>query len=442
MLTLLMSIMWMMGMFMCYSSMEVILSMFLLEVFLFCQMDWSFSITNIGSFVGVDLMGFLLIQLSLFIVILMYMASMSLSIFNEGMFSFYSLLMAFLLVFCFSVYNLIGFYLFFESVLFPIVMLIVGWGNQPERLQAGLYMLFYTLGGSLPLLLFLLSNGNEFSISIFYAGWQSCKMGTLMFCMGILAFLVKMPMFMVHVWLPKAHVEAPVAGSMILAGVLLKLGIYGLLRVKIFFIDEMKNYGFVFMSIILMGGIFVSLICLCQVDVKALIAYSSVCHMGLSLGGVISMSSWGLTGNMLMMLGHGLCSSGLFCLANIYYERLYSRSLILLKGMGIFFPFLSVMWFLFSITNMAAPPSMNLGGEILLMGSMIKWSFLCLIPLGLMCFLSAAYSLYLYSYLNHGKGWVMYSVNMISFREMLLMVYHFIPLILWVFKMEFFMSWF
>nr|YP_009000459.1 NADH dehydrogenase subunit 4 [Ornithodoros rostratus]AHF21673.1 NADH dehydrogenase subunit 4 [Ornithodoros rostratus] len=440
MLMLLFGLLWILGMYMYYSYVEIIMLLFFFSLLFFLQMDWSMVILDIGSFLGVDNMSFLLIQLSVWVSILMYLASMNVKVYCEKMFSFYILLMAALLTLCFFIMNLMGFYLFFESVLFPIVMLIVGWGSQPERLQAGLYMLFYTLFGSLPLLVFFLLKMD--SLSIYFLVWDTNSGSLVLFFMGLMAFLVKMPMFLVHMWLPKAHVEAPVAGSMVLAGVLLKLGIYGMLRVKIFLIKEILLYGHYFMSITLIGGVVISLICLCQVDLKALIAYSSVCHMGMALGGILCLNGWGLGGNLLMMLGHGLCSSGLFCLANMFYERFFTRSMILLKGMGIFFPFLALWWFLFCIVNMAAPPSMNLGGEIFLLGSILKWSFLSFIPLGLMSFLSAAYSLYMFSYLNHGKGWVAYGVYLVNIREMLLMLFHFIPLVFWVFKMEFFLMWF
>nr|UYB78465.1 NADH dehydrogenase subunit 4 [Alectorobius mimon] len=418
-----------------FSFVEMIVFLYVFSLLYFLQMDWGV-LMMIGYFTGMDLVSFLLVELSLWVGVLMLLASMGMSIFYENMFKFYIMVMTFLLSFCFLVMNLLGFYLLFESVLIPIIMMIVGWGGQPERLQAGIYMLFYTLVGSLPLLIFLL--GISGSISIFYMGWLDFNLSMYMFFLGILGFLVKMPMYIVHLWLPKAHVEAPVAGSMILAGVLLKLGIYGLFRVKVLIEVSMIKFSSWIMSIILLGGVYVGLICLCQVDVKALIAYSSVCHMGLALGGIFSMSLWGYLGSVLIMLGHGLCSSGLFCLANMFYERVFTRSMILLKGLGIFFPYVSFWWFLFIGVNMAAPPSMNLGGEILLIGSLVKWSFLVIVPLGVAMFLSAGYSLYMYSFLNHGKGWVIYSVSSISLREIYLMFLHFFPLVFWVLKMEFF----
>nr|UYB78738.1 NADH dehydrogenase subunit 4 [Ornithodoros turicata] len=440
MLILVMVLIMMMCMYLYFSFVEFMFVLFFCCLFTFFLVDWSGIYLFVGELFGMDMLGFFLIELSLWIGMLMFLASMSLKVNFDKMFNFYIILMVLLLIFCFLLQNLIGFYLFFESVLFPIVMLIMGWGYQPERLQAGIYMLFYTLFGSLPLFLFFLFNSE--SLSIFYIYWMNYSLSMVMVLMGVLGFLVKMPMFFVHVWLPKAHVEAPVAGSMILAGVLLKLGIYGLLRIKFFLINNFNSFSFLIMSVVLIGGLMISLICLCQVDVKALIAYSSVCHMGMVLGGLMSMTGWGLIGSLAMMIGHGLCSSGLFCLANMYYERFYTRSMILLKGLGSVFPFLGLWWFLFSIINMAAPPSMNLGGELLLMGGIMKWSLMVMVPLGLMSFFSAGYSLYMFSYLNHGKGWVVYGVFMISIREMYLLFLHLIPLLLWILKMEMFMIWF
>nr|NP_945209.1 NADH dehydrogenase subunit 4 [Alectorobius capensis]BAD03978.1 NADH dehydrogenase 4 [Alectorobius capensis] len=435
MLMLLLSMLWMSVFSFMFSFVDTIFMLYLLSMFFFLQMNWAM-VYDVGMFLGMDLMSFLLVELSLWIGILMLISSMSLMIFYENTYKFYMISMVFLLLFCFMVMNLLGFYLLFESVLIPIVMMIMGWGNQPERLQAGIYMLFYTLGGSLPLLIFLLMF-NE-SLSIFFFPWLNYEISWIFFFMSVLGFLVKMPMFLVHFWLPKAHVEAPVAGSMILAGVLLKLGIYGLFRVKHLIFKKMLEFSHWIMSIALIGGVFIGMVCLCQVDIKALIAYSSVCHMGVALGGIFSMMLWGYMGNMLVMLGHGLCSSGLFCLANMFYERFFTRSMLLLSGLGCFFPYLSFWWFLFSSVNMAAPPSMNLGGEIMLIGSLIKWSVLVIIPLMILMFLGASYTMYMYSYLNHGKGWVVYSVKLMNVREMFLMLMHLYPLVLWVLKMELF----
>nr|YP_010535579.1 NADH dehydrogenase subunit 4 [Otobius lagophilus]UYB78387.1 NADH dehydrogenase subunit 4 [Otobius lagophilus]UYB78400.1 NADH dehydrogenase subunit 4 [Otobius lagophilus]UYL27140.1 NADH dehydrogenase subunit 4 [Otobius lagophilus] len=440
MLMLLFFVLVMMGVFFYMSILEFMVYLLVVVFLGVVIVDWEgLWINYVSSMFMLDLMSVWLIFLSLWVGVLMLLASFNSRVINEKAFLFYLIMMVFFLLVCFSFSNLLGFFLFFEGVLLPIVLMIFSWGYQPERLQAGIYMLFYTLFGSLPLFVFLLMN--SVSLSYVYVFWLNLSSGVLMMFLITVAFFVKVPIFFFHLWLPKAHVEAPISGSMILAGVLLKLGIYGLFRFKIFMGQGLVDYSYWIMSVSLMGAMLVGVLCLGQVDLKSLIAYSSVCHMGLALGGFMSLNSWGGYGSLVLMLGHGLCSSGLFCLANIMYERFFTRSLVLLKGMGLLFPFLSVWWFLFSVSNMAAPPTMNLVGEILLLSSMMKYSLFMIIPLFLVTFFSACYSLYMFSYSQHGKGWVMYGVFSISMREYFLMLVHFFPLVLWVLKVDLFIDW-
>nr|YP_009480275.1 NADH dehydrogenase subunit 4 [Navis striatus]AIZ58460.1 NADH dehydrogenase subunit 4 [Navis striatus]AIZ58473.1 NADH dehydrogenase subunit 4 [Navis striatus]QLD97032.1 NADH dehydrogenase subunit 4 [Navis striatus]QLD97045.1 NADH dehydrogenase subunit 4 [Navis striatus] len=428
------------GLFWMVLPLDVMVSFMISIFFLMILVDWEGLWMNyVGGLFGLDLMGFNLVMLSMWISMLMIIASFKKMELEDKKFFFYVLMMALLLSLCFSCLNLLGFFLFFESVLFPIIMMIFKWGVQPERLQAGIYMLFYTLFGSMPLFIFLLFSKSSLDFLFLY--FEKIYYNNFVFFMIVVAFFVKIPMFIFHLWLPKAHVEAPIGGSMILAGVLLKLGIFGLYRFKIFYIKNLMEFSSWVMSVCLVGGVYISMVCLVQVDLKSLIAYSSVCHMSLALGGFLSLNYWGGLGSLLMMLGHGLCSSGLFCLANIMYERFFTRSVILLKGVGFIFPFLSMWWFFFCVINMAAPPSMNLLGEILLMGSMLKYSFFLLFPLCFISFFSASFSLYMYSYTQHGKGWCIFSVNGILMREYFLMFLHFFPLVLWVMKMELVTSW-
>nr|WKU84173.1 NADH dehydrogenase subunit 4 [Somula decora] len=414
--------------------------MFFLIIFNYCMNYW----VSISYFLGFDMLSYGMILLSFWICSLMLMASDSINKFNnyKNLFLLNVLLLLLLLYLTFSSMNLFMFYLFFEASLIPTLFLILGWGYQPERLQAGMYLLFYTLLVSLPMLIAIFYLYNNLNTMIFYLiNNYDFKLMILYFSL-ILSFLVKMPMFLVHLWLPKAHVEAPVSGSMILAGIMLKLGGYGLLRVFNFLQVIGMLYNYWFISISLVGGVLVSLICLRQTDLKSLIAYSSVAHMGIVLSGLMTMTYWGICGSYTLMIAHGLCSSGLFCLANITYERLGSRSLLINKGLLNFMPSMSLWWFLLCSANMAAPPTLNLLGEISLLNSIVSWSWVTMIMLVFLSFFSAAYTLYLYSYTQHGKLYSgIYSFSMGYNREYLLLFLHWFPLNLLILKSELSLLW-
>nr|QNP09761.1 NADH dehydrogenase subunit 4 [Ochthebius sp. IBE<ESP> AN76] len=413
--------------------------MFLMYMFIF---SFNYMFMNISYIFGCDMLSYVMILLTFWICSLMIMASMKIYTSNYfyQLFLFMVLMLMISLYCTFSSMNLLMFYLFFEMSLIPTLILIIGWGYQPERIQAGVYLLFYTMFASLPMLLsifFLYMNNNSLDFYYFI------NINNLYLYMSMnLVFFIKMPMYFVHLWLPKAHVEAPVSGSMILAGIMLKLGGYGLMRVMKMFISIGLKINYIFIIISLIGGIFISLMCLRQMDIKSLIAYSSVSHMGLVLSGIMTLNYWGMSGSFLMMIAHGLCSSGLFCLANMNYERLHSRSLFLNKGLINILPSMSMWWFLFSACNMSAPPSLNLIGEILLINSLMSWSILSMITLVFLLFFSAVYSLYLYSYTQHGKlNSSLYSFSMGYLREYLLLFLHWFPLNLLILKSEYFILW-
>nr|YP_009443856.1 NADH dehydrogenase subunit 4 [Prionoglaris stygia]ATU07077.1 NADH dehydrogenase subunit 4 [Prionoglaris stygia] len=415
-------------------------------VFFMCMLNMKsyFFYCNLGYGLGFDLMSFGLILLSYWIGNLMILASKE--VLSKNYFSkLYLLLMILLILFLnmfFGSLNLFTFYLYFESSLIPILFMIMGWGYQPERLQAGMYMLFYTLFLSLPLLFMIFGINIKLNLMVYsYLNLLILDEEIFVYLGLMMAFLVKLPMYLVHLWLPKAHVEAPVAGSMVLAGVLLKLGGYGLIRMMML-LKNMMSFNFYFIVLGMYGSMILSLICLRQVDLKSLVAYSSVVHMGLMMIGTFTNSIWGMSSAYLMMVGHGLCSSGLFALSNIVYERVGSRSLIFNSGLLNLMPSMSLLWFLFCVGNMAAPPSLNLMAEIGLLNSLIGWSASSFLFLMIISFFSACYSLFLYSYSQHGNFYSgIYSFSSGQMIEFLMLSLHLIPLYLMCLNMDLILVW-
>nr|YP_010982593.1 NADH dehydrogenase subunit 4 [Pseudodiaptomus hessei]WOH21591.1 NADH dehydrogenase subunit 4 [Pseudodiaptomus hessei] len=394
------------------------LSMLMFLINLMCLKMPVYSI----NMIGVDSLSIYLIVLSVWLLPLMSLANWGSKYFNLLNNLFKLLLLVLILVFVSQ--STIMFYVMFEASLIPIFMIILGWGYQPERLLASLFMLFYTLTASLPLLFVIMLVYSMSGSMMFFSEMMITGVSPMISVMCMMGFMVKLPIFFFHLWLPKAHVEAPVSGSMILAGVLLKLGGYGLIRFSL-----VSGVGlFPFISLASLGGMMLAIFCCRAADMKVMIAYSSVVHMTMILVVYLTFSKSAFEGALWIMLAHGITSSGMFAGANLMYERSHSRSLMMNKGILNIMPMMSLFWFLLIVLNFAGPWTINLYGEILLITGMLASGIWMIIPVAGLSFFSAAYNLVLYASLHQGVGFSTQSFNLkMLMREALFLFNHLWP---------------
>ena len=355
---------------------------------------------------GIDGIALMLVMLSVFLMPICILASWDSITKRVGEYMAAFLLMEVLMIGVFAAQDLFLFYIFFEAGLIPMYLIIGVWGGD-NRIYASYKFFLYTLLGSVLMLIAMLWMANAADTTDiptlmqydFPAGAQ-----TWLWLAFFASFAVKMPMWPVHTWLPDAHVQAPTAGSVILAGVLLKLGGYGFIRFSLpMFPDASAQLAWLVFALSMIAVIYTSLVALVQADMKKLIAYSSVAHMAIVTVGLFAFNAQGLEGAMMVMLGHGLVSGALFLCVGVIYDRLHTREIARYGGLSINMPRYALFFLLFTMASIGLPGTSNFVGEFLALAGIYRVSTFVTLVCTTGIILGAAYMLYLYRRVAFGE---------------------------------------
>jgi NADH-quinone oxidoreductase subunit M len=300
----------------------------------------------------------------------------------------------------FAALDAVLFYVFWEASLIPMFLIIGIWGG-PNRVYAAIKFFLYTLMGSLLMLIAFIylyqSSGGSFSIADYHQLPIPLDVQILIFIAFLLAFAVKVPMWPVHTWLPDAHVEAPTGGSVVLAAIMLKLGGYGFLRFSLPITPDASHYLAEMMIVLsLIAVVYIGLIALMQADMKKLIAYSSIAHMGFVTLGFFLFNAYGIEGAMVQMISHGFISGAMFLCVGVLYDRLHSRQIVDYGGVVNKMPVFAAFFMLFAMANAGLPGTSGFVGEFMVIMGAVKINFWYAFLAATTLIFGAAYTLWMY----------------------------------------------
>lgn len=377
---------------------------------------------------GISLFFVLLTTLLIFLCILISWTSVKVHI-KEFLIAF--LILEFFLIGVFSILDLLLFYIFFESVLIPMYLIVGIWGSRERKIRAAYFFFLYTLLGSVLMLLSILyiyyqAGSTDYEILLTFA-FSKIEQKFLWFSF-FSSFATKVPMVPVHLWLPEAHVEAPTAGSVILAGVLLKLGTYGFLRFSFPLFPEASLYfAPIVYFLAVVGIVYTSFTAIRQTDFKRIIAYTSVAHMNLVMVGLFSFNTIGLEGAILQSLSHGFVASALFAIIGVVYERHHTRMVKYYGGLVHVMPLYTFIFLFFTMSNIGLPGTGSFVGEFLILAGSFKTNTSATFISATSMIIGGCYSLWLFNRISYGNLKIQYLKDYIDInkREMFI----FLPLI-------------
>src|SRR3984893_2523102 len=391
---------------------------FLVSIFMWIEFDTSttqyqfiyeFNQLSFCQFnVGVDGISLYFVLLTTFITPIAILSDYTSITKNIKYFLISFLILETLQIFAFVSLDLLLFYIFFESILPIIFIVIVIYGHGENRFRSAFLLFLYTLAGSLPMLLSILyiySYIGSTDFQLISLSEISFEIQKLLWIGFFIAFAVKTPLYPFTIWLPKAHADSVLAGSILLAATILKLATYGMLRVLVNFLPDATNYfSPLLQSIAVITIIYASFATIIQQDTKKLIAYSSICHMGVVVLGIGSNTLQGIEGAILLAIAHGFVSPALFiCVGGIIYERTGTRIINYLRGLVLYMPVFTILFFIFTLANTGIPLSLNFLGEILSLIGIFQRNPIIAVLGAVGIVLSACYSIFLYNRISYGS---------------------------------------